>query len=79
MSRVPFEQAGVFQFGRGWACCRRLIGPSALNAAGSAPCKWDPDAPLTVPGKELKVQPVLMYCVQEHRDETSYRFLGKDQ
>ncbi len=52
--------------------------PSALAAdAGPVrPAQWDPHLPLIVPGAAIVVQPVLMYVVQEHKDETSYRSWG---
>ena len=37
---------------------------------------WDPNKPLIVPGKELKVQPVLMYSIQERREQSSWKSWG---
>ncbi len=48
----------------------------AAEAGESAPPSWDPDLPLTVLGAKLKVQPVLMYVVQEPKDATTYRNWG---
>ena len=52
--------------------------PSALasDPGPVRPSQWDPHLPLVVPGAALVVQPVLMYVVQEHKDETSYRSWG---
>ena len=48
----------------------------AAEAGESALPSWDPDLPLTVLGAKLKVQPVLMYVVQEPKDATTYRNWG---
>ena len=39
--------------------------------------EWDPQKPLTVPGNELTVQPVLMYSIQARREQTSWRFAAR--
>ena len=49
--------------------------PSAAGTPASLP-GWDPEKPLKTLGTKLRVQPVLMSVVQEHRDETSYRNWG---
>lgn len=53
-----------------------LAEASAQGSSPSAGSHWDPAQPLKVLGRKLKVQPVLMSVVQEHRDETSYRNWG---
>jgi len=42
------------------------------NETGS----WDPNKPFIVPGKELKVQPVLMYSIQERKPQSSWKSWG---
>ncbi len=57
-----------------------LAGSSTSTSAGGSatvrPHQWDPQLPLAVPGTSLVVQPILMYVVQEPKDETSYRNWG---
>ncbi|MFC1557773.1 sugar isomerase [candidate division KSB1 bacterium] len=38
--------------------------------------EWDPYRPLIVTGKELKVQPILMYGISERKEENSWRSWG---
>ena len=37
---------------------------------------WDPDMPFIDSGKELRVQPVLMYSIQERREQSSWKSWG---
>ena len=37
---------------------------------------WDPNKPFIVSGKELKVQPILMYSIQERKEQTSWKSWG---
>jgi len=53
-----------------------LATPRSVAAGDQSDLEWDPHLPLTVLGPKLKVQPVLMYTVQEHQDATSYRNWG---
>jgi hypothetical protein len=56
-----------------------LLATSSVLAAGASPSPtplWDPGSPLKTIGAKLRVQPVLMSVVQEHKDETSYRNWG---
>jgi hypothetical protein len=54
-----------------------IVAAPAAFAAGDAPePQWDPALPPAVPGKKLRVQPVLMHAIQVHRDQTSYRNWG---
>jgi hypothetical protein len=67
---------------------REFVGLSAASVAGSvlglAPsagaavpsAAWDPDKPLVVTGKALKVQPILMYRVAQRREATSWKSWG---
>ena len=53
-----------------------IAASGGLEAGEAANPPWDPSLPLVVPGAKLKVQPVLMYTVQVHKDATSYRNWG---
>ena len=67
---------------------RDFLHVSALGTAGAALSftpslfsegmtdEWDPVKPLVVPGRALKVQPVLMYRIQDRREQTSWRSWG---
>ncbi len=48
----------------------------AVDTGPVQPFRWDPRLPLIAPGAGLTVQPVLMFVVQEPKDETSYRNWG---
>ena len=50
----------------------------AFASSGSAVSKveWDPDKPIMVTGKKLRVQPVLMYELYKQRHQTSWRPWG---
>jgi hypothetical protein len=48
--------------------------PAAANAAQGE--SWDPDVPLVVTGKALRVQPILMYHVAQRREATSWKSWG---
>src|SRR5450759_2594796 len=37
---------------------------------------WDPNKPFIVSGKELKVQPILIYSIQERKEQTSWKSWG---
>lgn len=45
-----------------------------INGAGIE--DWNPDKPFIVQGKELRVQPVLMYSIQERKEQTSWKSWG---
>jgi len=67
---------------------REFVGLSAASVAGSVlglasgagagprSDSWDPDKPLLVTGKALKVQPILMYRVAQRRPATSWKSWG---
>jgi hypothetical protein len=45
-----------------------LDGPSFGQADG-----WDPDRPVAIPAKKLRVQPVFMYTTYQRREKTSWK------
>jgi len=49
--------------------------PPAARATGTSEA-WNPDKPLVRVGKSLKIQPVLMYRVAQHRNESSWKSWG---
>ncbi|MHC4519842.1 MAG: sugar isomerase [Planctomycetota bacterium] len=67
---------------------REFVGLSAASVAGGVlglagtaggvvePSVWDPDRPLVITGKALRVQPVLMYRVPQRREATSWKSWG---
>ncbi len=58
-----------------------LAAASASTMAAAADAEpsasWDPDRPLVVTGRPLKVQPVFMHSIQEPREKTSWRSWSK--
>jgi hypothetical protein len=46
---------------------------ASLHAAEQTPEPWDPDKPLVVTGKPLRVQPILMHARYAPREKTSWR------
>jgi len=54
-------------------------GVLGLNAAAAGTAQrdaWDPDRPLVVTGRALRVQPILMYRVAQRREATSWKSWG---
>ncbi len=82
MSRLQSEPAR-FQRTGGGGCCRRNSGRGVSPRRGPQ-LRFRPGATLAMgspvaahrSGAELVVQPVLMYLIQEPKDETSYRNWG---
>ena len=50
--------------------------PSSLFAYDRKVGEWDPDKPLIVTGKKLKVQPVFMYSLPKRKKATSWKSWG---
>ena len=56
-----------------------LASPSALAAgAGERPYRheWNPEKPMVITGKALRVQPILMYATSSKREARSYKSWG---
>jgi hypothetical protein len=53
-----------------------VIGLSTSAIAEAKAGGWDPDKPLIVTGKKLKVQPILMYRTAKRREATSWKSWG---
>ena len=52
-----------------------VASPSAF-AAGAGGHDWNPDKPMVVTGKALRVQPILMYATSTKREARSYKSWG---
>jgi hypothetical protein len=51
-----------------------LVGLSSAAEGGTATVEpWDPDKPLVMTGRPLRVQPILAHAVQLPREKTSWR------
>lgn len=53
-----------------------ILGLSSTAANTTADESWDPDKPLVIMAKALRVQPVLMYRVAQRREATSWKSWG---
>jgi len=53
-----------------------VLGLGSTSMANARYDAWDPDKPLIVTGKALRVQPILMYRVAERREATSWKSWG---
>ncbi len=53
-----------------------ILGLSSAAASAAASESWDPEKPLILTGKPLRVQPVLMYRVAQRREATSWKSWG---
>jgi len=70
MNRREFMGMSVAGFAGG------ILGVSAGATAAAPSTGWDPDRPLIVTGKALRVQPILMYRVAQRREATSWKSWG---
>jgi L-fucose isomerase-like protein len=57
------------------------VGLTSSLAVGSAaqeavPADWDPERPLVVPGRPLRIQPVLIYATAQRKEATSWKSWG---
>lgn len=54
-----------------------LLGHAIPAPSTGEPGEWNADRPLLVTGRPLRVQPVLMYSIQQKRESTSWRSWGR--
>jgi len=63
----------------GFVAGLEVVPPSAVLAAagdGGYPEAWDPNRPMVLTGKALRVQPVLMYTTAQRREQRSWKSWG---
>lgn len=76
MNRRAFLGTSAALTAAGWTALRPA---AAADQTPWAEDMWDPERPYHVPGKPLRVQPVLMYRVSTPRKQASYKSWGDVQ